>query len=408
MAALRKENGELNASMRQLLTRVPHSSRQGLALGQAGQAQGVSREAASPLLLSPIKPSHAGARAPSTEAQDAERRSVDSGGRAALEAELAARHAAMIEQVQQSQGSMVEMHAALRQAEEGMRRALAERDDLREELRRLQADTSSGAELVSDQDGSRVLEKAGEGQELERQAAVDVQEEHARDEHKVERLSLELARERVKVQELEKQLGVAEAALSALQAKSGALGGDTGSSLSLERELCSLLDVPAASVVAGVRQLIHVAEQVGEVKARACDAALAIQILAKVEEALGLRIDAAVTGQGASPSAVGGRRARGYRSDPEEVVNEVEELVAFEKRWLTDALVNSDAKSRFEVSYRAIAQLQSLVEASDPDDTLSRVTVDIREAQELRAFLRRLCSLLQCSSRDKVLSTGML
>ena len=89
-------------------------------------------------------------------------------------------------------------------------------------------------------------------------------------------------------------------------------------------------------------------------------------------------------------------------------MNEVEELVAFEKRWLTDALVNSDAKSRFEVSYRAIAQLQSLVEASDPDDTLSRVTVDIREAQELRAFLRRLCSLLQCSSRDKVLSTGML
>ena len=172
-------------------------------------------------------------------------------------------------------------------------------------------------------DGSRVLEKAGEGQELERQAAVDVQEEHARDEHKVERLSLELARERVKVQELEKQLGVAEAALSALQAKSGALGGDTGISLSLERELCSLLDVPAASVVAGVRQLIHVAEQVGEVKARACDAALAIQILAKVEEALGLRIDAAVTGQGASPSAVGGRRARGYRSDPEEVVKEV-------------------------------------------------------------------------------------
>ena len=190
MAALRKENGELNASVRQLLTRVPHSSRQGLALGQAGQAQGVSREAASPLLLSPIKPSHAGARAPSTEAQDAERRSVDSGGRAALEAELAARHAAMIEQVQQSQGSMVEMHAALRQAEEGMRRALAERDDLREELRRLKADTSSGAELVSDKDGSRVLEKAGEGQELERKAAVDVQEEHARDEHKVERLSL--------------------------------------------------------------------------------------------------------------------------------------------------------------------------------------------------------------------------
>ena len=61
------------------------------------------------------------------------------------------------------------------------------------------------------------------------------------------------------------------------------------------------------------------------------------------------------------------------RSDPEEVVREVEELVAFEKRWLTDALVNSDAKGVYEVSFRAISKLQTLVAASDPDDTLAKV-----------------------------------
>jgi hypothetical protein len=55
------------------------------------------------------------------------------------------------------------------------------------------------------------------------------------------------------------------------------------------------------------------------------------------------------------------------------VVREVEELVAFEKRWLTDALVNSDARGVYEVSFRAISKLQILVAASDPDDTFAKV-----------------------------------
>jgi len=38
--------------------------------------------------------------------------------------------------------------------------------------------------------------------------------------------------------------------------------------------------------------------------------------------------------------------ARGFG---EQVVIEVEELVAFEKRWLTDALVNLDSKGVYEV-----------------------------------------------------------
>jgi hypothetical protein len=67
------------------------------------------------------------------------------------------------------------------------------------------------------------------------------------------------------------------------------------------------------------------------------------------------------------------RAASRLRSDPEEVVREVEELVAFEKRWLTDAIVNSDARGVYEVSFRAISKLQILVAASDPDDTFAKV-----------------------------------
>jgi hypothetical protein len=105
-----------------------------------------------------------------------------------------------------------------------------------------------------------------------------------------------------------------------------------------------------------VRQLSRLAEQVDEVRARAADAALAIQILAQVEEELNSRVASAVTSlPGGSPSPAksgrvgSARRGGAFRVEPHDVVLEVQELVAFETRWLTDALVNRDAKGLYEV-----------------------------------------------------------
>ena len=128
------------------------------------------------------------------------------------------------------------------------------------------------------------------------------------------------------------------------------------------QELCILLKVRGDEVVPAVRQLITLAEQVDEVRARASDAALAIQILAQVEETLNSRVASAVTTSGGSPSiAKQGRSAKRqgstFRVEPHDVIHEVQELVAFETRWLTDALVNREAKGLYEVLRMAFDQI---------------------------------------------------
>ena len=103
-------------------------------------------------------------------------------------------------------------------------------------------------------------------------------------------------------------------------------------SSSIMQELCILLKVRGDEVVPAVRQLITLAEQVDEVRARASDAALAIQILAQVEETLNSRVASAVTTSGGSPSiAKQGRSAKRqgstFRVEPHDVIHEVQELV---------------------------------------------------------------------------------
>jgi hypothetical protein len=109
-----------------------------------------------------------------------------------------------------------------------------------------------------------------------------------------------------------------------------------------------------------------------------------------------------VTGREASQSWKKASRADPwFRESPHGVVEEVKELVSFEKRWLTDALVNSDTKCVYEVSFRAISKLQALVEASGPDETLATVSKRMEEAREHCSFYEQICALLQMQDRHE-------
>ena len=373
MAVLRKENNEIASNVRQLLSRVPQASRANPDVARSG---GVSASS------SPVKDLHAGPRSPSkSTSHTSNTHEVSppheriSGGSsmarsAGREAELLAGHSAIVQELQRSKRAMNEMSGALREAEERMGRANATKDGLLNRVRLLEG------EVRRYQARDRETEKGFEwSTEQERMQEALTRERHSKREmeEKVQRVGRELHEAEEKVESLERELRDAKQAQDSHQReREEALAQEqerdrlraqkrmqemldaSKMSSSIMQDLRVLLKVPGAEIVPAVRQLIRLAEQVDEVRARASDAALAIQILAQVEETLNSRVASAVTtlgGGGTSPAPYKSGRTKGdsFRVEPHDVVLEVQELVAFETRWLTDALVNQDAKGMYEV-----------------------------------------------------------
>jgi hypothetical protein len=311
----------------------------------------------------------------------------------------------MVEEVRENQECMMDMSNALREAQDMLGVANGRRDvllnsvaKLQAEVRRLQDEVAAGSRGGSREENTRArggqqsLEWLREKETLEERLVVEREAAtRAREEAREVREALES-----QVKRLEQML--VQAREQERQAHKKVQVNKTGADTVCE--LAALLLVPVDEVLLAVRQLLRINEQAAELQSCAADAAFAIRILAQVEEALCARIESAVTNSPSasatsSPSKTAMRRERvAFRSDPQEVVSEVEELVSFEKRWLTDALVNLGSKGVYEVSYRAMAKLQQLVGASDPEDTLAKVVRRLEQSEEHLILWSRLAALL--------------